>query len=298
MSKEFLKYRVRCTTEDSWKYWILLSTDPVPTTCPTDSTHTVNTTLTSVEDTITEEKVTIREETIETGGNFQTESVKITSPANSAHTDTVSWPFPVSAMVLKFVIPSGLEGDTVSLAIGKDTIIGVLTAATSAVTAWTSQNYTLNDMVSFSHPTFGTRYYTCIQTTTANQSPTNKSYWRHGYRLSVTSTVTANTFIGYYIKLFNGVNNDDVGRVLGVDIENSKIYVETAPTNTFNAGTTYVRQTVYFMKDWDLGSAGSYSIGESKIGGSYIPTDTIVTATYTNNSSAERTFVGAVEYLY
>ena len=298
MSKEFLKYRVRCTTADSWKYWILPSTDPVPTTCPTHSNHSINVTLTSIEDTIKEEKVTIREELIETGGNFQTKSVKITSGANTTNTSSISWPYPISAMVLKFVIPSGMEGDTVGLAIGKDTIIGVLTSGTVSVSAWTSQNYNEGDIVSFSHPIFGSRYYSCIQTTTANQSPTNKSFWRHGYKLSVSSTVTTNTYVGYHIKLFNGVNDDDVGRVLGIDIENGKIYVETAPTNTFNAGTTYVRQTVYFMKDWNVGSGGAYSIGESKIGGSYIPADTIVTAIYTNNSGTEKTFVGSVEYLY
>lgn len=41
MSK-LLKYRIKCTTDNVDEYWWLSEGDPAPTTCPTDSAHTVN----------------------------------------------------------------------------------------------------------------------------------------------------------------------------------------------------------------------------------------------------------------
>ena len=44
----FYKYRVRCTTESAFKEWILDSTLPVPTTCPSNTAHTVDTVQTTI----------------------------------------------------------------------------------------------------------------------------------------------------------------------------------------------------------------------------------------------------------
>jgi hypothetical protein len=273
--------------------------DPVPTTCPTDTAHTLDTTLTSVIDTITENKVTIREESTETGGNFQSRSVTIVSDPGQTNTTLISWPYPVSAMAMEFNVSSDMKGDAVGLAVGVNTIIGALTANSPATSAWTAQNYTSGQIVSYTHPTHGSRYYTCLTDTVSNEPPTDTTHWRHGYRLNVSGTVVANTMTGYYLNLFDGVNSDDLGRVLGVDTENSRVYVEEAPTNSFLATSpSYVRQTVYMLKDWTLGAGGSHLIGESKIGGSYIPADVVVTAFYTNNGEVQRTFIGSVEYLY
>ena len=71
-------------------------------------------------------------------------------------------------------------------------------------------------------------------------------------------------------------------------------------TNSFSAvSPTYVRQTVYFMKDYEIGPAWERTIGSSKIGGSFIPKGVSVTLHYTNKSvTDDKIFFVIVEYLY
>ncbi len=53
------------------------------------------------------------------------------------------------------------------------------------------------------------------------------------------------------------------------------------------------------MKDYDIGHPWEHEIGNTKIGGSYVPADVEVTIEYTNNSTTDdKLFVGRVEYLY
>lgn len=300
MSQTYIKYRVRCTDENEWKNWILSSDVSTPTTCPTDSNHNINTILTSVVETISANKVTIKEETQDTGGNFQVTTVNVISNVGQTNTALLSWPYPVSALCMKFNSSTDMFEDVLNLTIGENTIIGILTSDIATVEGnWVSQNYTKGQVVSYVHPTFGIRYYTCIANTVNNQHPTDKNFWIHGHILSVSSTVTQNTLIGYSINLYNGVNTDNLGDVLLVDKEFNLIYVELPPTNSYTTSPiTYIRQTVSHVKNFKIGTAGLHSIGDNKIGGAYLPADTLVSIHYTNNGAATNKFVGSVEYLY
>ena len=300
MSKTYYKYKVHCTTENTNKYWILESTNTAPTTCPSNTSHSVNTNLTEIETVIADNIVTVKEELVATGGNFGCKSIKINAIKNTATSVTTFFPYHISALAVRFVSKTEHQGDTIDLKVGENTIIGAITANVSPASAWTSQNYTIGQIVTYTHPIFGSRVYTCIQNTVSNEVPTNSTYWRHGFELSVASTVVNNAYVGYYIKLDDGTNINDVKRIISVDKTNNKIYVESNLTDSFLASTpTYIKQTVYMINDYEIGPTWEYTIGLSKIGGSYIPKDTIITIEYTNYSvDTDKVLIGYVEYLY
>jgi len=294
----YYKYRIKCDTENNWQHWILSSTSPEPTKCPNDTSHTVNTVLTSVVETISENKVTIKEETIETGGHFGTRTVDLTISPTASNTIEMWWPYPISATVLKFTTIDEMIGDTLSLTIGPDTIVGGLLASAPSVNSYEATvTYNSDDVVEYLHPSLGNQIYTCLQTATSNEPPGTATYWQHGYPLTASSTALTYISAGFDVALFNGVTKDDLGETILVDQPNAKIYVENAPSNSYSPGT-YIMMTVYHLKNYNIGYRSNYVIGESKIGGSYIPANTKVKITYNNNSNTEKRIVGSVEYLY
>lgn len=290
------KYRIYCTTEGKYEYqW----SESVPTTCPTNTAHTIDATKITIVDSLDPNEVKIQEEATPTGGHFQIATMKVNALKNATSMATLSWPYPISALSMRYVSSgdanTGHKGDIINVIVGKNTIIGAIGAAVTPASAWTSQNYTSGSVV-----TNNGRVYTCILDTVSNEEPPNATYWQHGYALTVTTTVTENTAVGFSLNLFDGVNTDDMGRVIKVDTTNSKVYMENNPTNTFSPlSPTYVRQCVHMIKDFEIGEAFEHVIGESKIGASYVPTDVVITLEYTNKSTTyDKEFIGEVEYLY
>lgn len=117
--------------------------------------------------------------------------------------------------------------------------------------------------------------------------------------INVSQSVIDNVKIGFYIKLDDGTNNDDLGRCISIDKNNLKITVETASTNAYLASTpTYIKQTVKFVPHLRLPMNSRVVIGESKIGGSHLPANAILRVRYINNSATTKTFSFILEYLY
>jgi hypothetical protein len=247
------------------------------------------------------QEVRIAEESTATGGHFGCSSVQVTAGASATGETILSWPFPMSALLMTYIATDTQVGDKVSVTVGENGIIGAITASISSLpTGHTSQNYTAGDKVTYTDPVNnanGPRVYTCIYNTVSNEIPTNKSFWRHGFEVKVNATVLTYTSIGYYIKLWDGVNTSDMGRVLYKS--SNSIFCENPPATTFSAATpTYVKQTVYVVKDYILGAIGRNIIGEGKLGGSYVPSDVKVRVQYTNTHGVENTFTASYEYLY
>ena len=296
------KYRIKCTTDDKYEY---MWAEDEPTTCPTNTAHTIDT----VETTIVEENkpdlLFVKEETTPTGGSFRTKTIYINALGSTTTTHIFCWPYPISALSMEFITTSDHKDDEISMSTGEDTITGNITSNASTASAWTAQSYSVGDVVTYTAPIYGARIYTCIASATSTDLPasattgtTNSTYWKHGLELNVSSTVVANAKNGYYMKLYDGTNTDDVGRIISVDEINSKIYVETNLTNSFLAATpTYVQQTAYTMKDFIIGHPWEQNIGESKIGGSYVPADIMVRIHYKNNTGTAKDFYGRVDYL-
>lgn len=295
----YYKYRIHCSTDNKDEYWVLSEDESAPTTCPTDTAHTVIASSVSIVEIIEKNLVEINEEKGVTGGSFGIYSKKMTCPTDTTTSITEWWPYPITALNINFITNSAHINDELTLLVGENTNVGGLTSNVAPAVAWVSQNYTVGQIVTHTHSTLGSRSYTCIQNTVSSENPENNNYWKHGFELSVTSTVIENTSTGYFINLYDGTNTNDMQRVISVDKTNSKIYVETNLTNSFNYSTTYIRQTIYLMRDLVIGEPGAYNFGYSKIKGSYIPADVIIKISYKNKSITDaKTITGRIEYIY
>lgn len=293
----YYQYRFYCNTENTFVTTIRSSTEDPPTKCPNDTAHTVDTTSTTIIKTIANNLVTIENEIVKTNENYVTTTVDITCPANSTASKNVFWPFNISPKAIILQSGETHRDDTMSLVAGKDTIVAGLTANISPASSWTSQNYTSGTCVLYNDNIHGTRPYTCILNTVSNEVPTNKTYWKLGFEINVSDI----TYIlpGYYINIFDGVNSNDVDKVVSVDKDNKKIYVNGNLTNSFSFTTpTYIRISVRIIDNYLFSEPGDHLLGYNSTKAASISADTLVTLIYTNNSNTDKKFVGQLEYYY
>jgi len=285
------KYRLYCSTESTYTYaW----SESEPTACPTNTAHSIDMTRTMIIDTNAPNIVTVKEETTPTQGKFAVSSIKVNATQNQIITSSIKFPHPISLLAVQFVTEETHRGDIANVYLnGKDTIIGTITADVSPAVAWTTQNYVVGNKVIYNNLT-----YTCILNTVSSEVPTNATYWQRGIEISVSSTVILYTAIGYWIKLDNGTNSDLVGRVIKKNA--TKIYVDLNLTNSYLASSpSYIKQTIYMVKDFEFGSPWAHILGESKIGGASITADTNISIEYDNKSiNTDKTLIGILEYLY
>jgi hypothetical protein len=295
----YYKYRIYCSTDNKNEFWYLSENDSLPTTCPINTSHTIIPSSVVIVDKFEKNLVEISEEKGITGGSFGVYSKKIICEANTTEDTHQSWPYPISALCIDFITNNTHIYDEITLKVGEDTIIGKITSSVIPASSWTLRNYVAGEIVTYTHPRFNNRVYTCIKNTSNTENPENTQYWRHGFELSVSSNLLQYTSTGYYINLYDGTNINNMERVISIDKINNKIYVEGNLINPFNYLTTYVRQTIYLLKNFVIGEPGTYTFGKSKIRGSYVPADTTVTISYINKSTSDpKTVVGRLEYLY
>lgn len=116
---------------------------------------------------------------------------------------------------------------------------------------------------------------------------------------NVSPTVVEYIMPGYHMCLTNGISLFDCGRVISIDLETNHVLFENSLTSSFSAlSPTYVTMTVYTINNYIVGGAGIREIGKGKIGGSYVPANTLVRSIYKNKTGGEKTMSGQIEYLY
>jgi len=115
--------------------------------------------------------------------------------------------------------------------------------------------------------------------------------------INVSQTVVDNVKIGYYLSLFDGVNSENLGRVVNVNKNNLQVSVETPCTQIFTSGS-FIRFSIKVIDYFTIGFPANSILGTGKIGGSYIPTNTIVRIKYTNNGETTKNIYPILEYLY
>lgn len=123
MSRKLFKYRVYCNTEDKYEY---IWNDILPTICPSNVAHTIDTNTISIIDTLETNSVNIIQESIITGGNYRTEGKKIVIQANSTTTQEYSWQYNISALTITFYTGNN-ENDILNCFVAPNTVIGALT---------------------------------------------------------------------------------------------------------------------------------------------------------------------------
>ena len=151
MVKLFL-YRVFCETDGIYEYeW----GETEPTTCRTNSLHTINPELTTITRTLNTNEVVIQVEAIPTGGHFQAITLRVDVSANSTNSSHMYRRYPISPAKLTLnALPEHI-GDIFSLIVGKDTIVGALTADAEPATPWDSKtSYTVGNNVIYDGETY------------------------------------------------------------------------------------------------------------------------------------------------
>jgi hypothetical protein len=246
------KYRVYCNTDSKYEYvW----NTTAPTTCPTNTGHSINTGTISIVDEVSTGIIKIKEENIPTGENFRAECFALagaTGPDVSSTRD-FTWPYPITVLEIKLYVEDQNTGDQIALQVGPNTVIGAITSSVSAGAT----------------------------------------------SITVSSTVLEYLMKGYNLSLTDGVNTDDCGRVVNINNTTSTVTFDVATTHAFShTSPTYVRQTVRVIDDFTLGPKWLVSIGDSKIGGAYVPPNTIVRTIYTNKGNTSKVLYAQIEYLY
>lgn len=251
--KKLYKWRIYCETESSFQYWWLEDGDNPPTTCPNNSSHTISS-VKSIIDEIEDTEVSIKQETVKTGKNYRWDTKSFDALANSTTTFEFSYPTDVSVLEAQFISAAENKGDVWSWVIAENTTVGAITS-----------DVNIGDTV-----------------------------------LNVSSTVVQNVKIGFNINLFNGTTTEQLGQVKTIDIINQTITIETPSTVSFLASTpTYVRISIYFIKDSEFGHPWNHVYGGGKIQSSYVPANTSVKVYYINNSpTVDKRIVVNIELLY
>lgn len=142
MSLTIYEWRIYCTTENTWKYvW----GPTAPTTCPTDTAHSVN--LDSISDINVLSTQTVKIDTSGTPANatpvnnyFRLETVIFDAPANTVTTESRSFAYPISLFSGRIRTDEAKRGDSLTIEIGNGITVGALTAGalTGAMTVTVS----------------------------------------------------------------------------------------------------------------------------------------------------------------
>lgn len=290
-----VNYSIYCKTENRYYTTYSLICKP-PKKCPINAQHVLDHDATNVINTL--QSFYIEQQNGLTSGSYSTRSVSLTAQPNTTTETYISWPHPVCPKTMSFTTDIENKGDILSVIVGEHTTVSYITTPVAPASGYNNlQNYNAGDIVTFTHPKFGARVYTCKQTTTNNESPLNSTFWQLGYPLHIGTT--DHIEVGYFIRLTDGVNVSDMNTVVAIDRENNIIYVYNNPDNSYlPTSPTYVQISVYPIKDFLIGSPGKYTFGTSIFSSSYVPTDIVITIRYQNNTGTEKFFSGQVEYFY
>jgi hypothetical protein len=111
--------------------------------------------------------------------------------------------------------------------------------------------------------------------------------------LNVSPTVVENVSIGYWINI-NGI---DLNRIVKINKDNNTLTLEEPINNNFTSGS-YVKMTIKIVPSWRFTAPGFCSVGESKIGASFIPANTVMRLVYHNYNTTPKWFGISIDYLY
>ena len=149
---EVNEYKIYCNTDSKWEY--MWGVTP-PTTCPTNTAHSVDLSSVSVAHVVAEKIVIIQEEEVPTGGHFGAETIIIDAGNFETKVKDVSWPIPISVLEIIVHPTTGMENDTISVDIAPNTTVGVLTATGATGATVHSVSSTVTDNIKVG-------YYACL----------------------------------------------------------------------------------------------------------------------------------------
>ena len=137
-------YRVYCNDEADYFYvWDTVE----PTTCPNNNAHSINTSLTTIVETVSTNTFKAEEDT---DGYFETTHVEMNIPSGTPGDVTehdVSWPMDILLWRTLITPTSDMIGDTMSVVASPETTVGVATATVNIGDTVLNVNSTVTDNV-------------------------------------------------------------------------------------------------------------------------------------------------------
>jgi len=258
MSNTVYKYRIRCTTDTTDEYVWNITE---PTVCPTNSGHTIDGNLTTIVDTVEHNVVEIQE---------------VLTPVNQS---SVNGKIRIKGYEIN--VPESTDG---TLNISFPYPIALMNG-------WFySPSNSAGDILNLCAAP-NTIIGTIDQATSNSMS-----------EISVVQSVIDNVSVGHRLNLLDSKTFviNDLGEIQSIDTVAGNITVETATANIFNDfANTYVRLTVPIIEGMKIShNDKKYAFGKKKIGGMYLPKNTVLHVDYTNNEGNAKAFDFNMEYLY
>lgn len=218
-------YKLWCNDENAYVYvW----DEQEPTVCPNVNTHSINLESISVEDSVSEEKVVINEESNnKTGGHFKIVSQAFDASPNTTTTYDFSYPIKMGVLAIHVPTNDSQEGDIMSVVLAPNTTIGAITADANINDTTLNVSQTVIDNIALG-------YYITI-TDFVNSDELNQviAIDKVNNTITVETPVqTAFTASGTYIQItIYYMDKWEIGRSWVYEFGNSKIGASTADEN-------------------------------------------------------------------
>lgn len=327
--RSILYYRVYCTTESTNVFtW----SEQVPTTCPNNNAHTIDESSITIIDSVKENNVNVIDEVPPDGkpltqGRFRCNGLECEIPDSNYVIKDFGWVYQICALSIRFNIEEENIGDYIDLYVVPNIKLGNINVAIeigATVIPLTTQTFNACSvgMQLFIMDNTNTFFLGAIiskNTETNSITITNSSdyhYHKNSYitlmspigiitqnitpsdnLISVNSTVTDNMETGLFVTVTDGVTMDNLGEIFEIDKVNGTILIQSPSSLNYNSGS-YLFPSVHVIKDYKLNAAVPCIIGESSIGGSYVPAFYIIRLVYRNQSNIAKNFNWYVEYKY
>lgn len=114
--------------------------------------------------------------------------------------------------------------------------------------------------------------------------------------LDVSATVTGVIYKSFNLIIDDGVNSQDLGRVISTDLTLNTVTFENALTNNFAAGSL-IRMNVNLITNFEIPMSGiGISFGSKGLRGKPLPANTTLRVVYKNKTGLAKRFNWRVEY--
>lgn len=117
-------YRIYCKTESKW---VEGTTKSKPTACFNNDSHVIESSATTLLNTISPTIVTLKEEEFSTNGNYKCDGVALSCAPNTTTYYDIEYPFPINLMSASTTVTDDHIGNTLNVYFVPDSIIGGMT---------------------------------------------------------------------------------------------------------------------------------------------------------------------------
>lgn len=328
-TQEVCKWKIFCDTEQIYTYGYS-NVVPYPETCFNNVEHIVSMKpelLARIKNNYQQTTIVEEQQGVEvTDGRFRCDGFEVVAASNTTTKKNFSWPYPISALILRFITEETHRGDYINCYGKPTTHLNNLSADISASTSVLPVNSTtpfvvgMTIVITDSINTENLGAITSISTensTITTTTATGFSYYKNAYLsyfnpvgtitagvtagdvvMTCNSTVMENVKKGMVLYINDSTNSERLGEVFEVNTVDNTITIQNSPANSYSSGS-YITASLHMIKNYKIGPPGEHTIGTGKIGGSYVSKLHVISIEYTNNSpSTTKDFNWYTEVLY